>query len=116
MISERDNRDYIETYGPELVELTDDLDTIREKMAEIQATYDARMAEFIEMSHEIRDGGLARKEREAILADFDAIAVYDDEMLMYDESRIVKEEELAGIKTVLARIELDIKDTVAEEA
>jgi len=90
---------------------------IREKMTEIQATYDARMVEFTEMSHEIRDGGLARKEREALLEDFETmVATYDDEMLMYDELRLAKEEELASIKNIFACIELDIRDTAAEEA
>jgi len=117
MLSERDNHEYIETHGPELVELTDDLAMIREKMAEIQATYDVKMVEFTEMSQEIRDGGLALGERKAVLADFEAmVAAYDDEMLMYDELRIDKEAALARIENIFARIELDIKDTAAEEA
>jgi len=90
---------------------------IREKLDEIQATYAIRLAEFEALGQELSDGGIADKERAALLAEFDKVAEkYRYEMSVYEEMRVDNETELAATKELFARIELDRKTTATEEA
>jgi len=97
--------------------LTNMLVAIRVKLAEIQATYAIKLAEFEALGQELSDGRISDKERAALLAEFDKVAEkYRYETSVYEEMRVDNESELAATKELVARIELDRKTTAASKA